>query len=267
MWIRALATNIEAGSRYGYLLLWVIVASNLMAVLLQSLSAKLGIATGRNLPELCRQYLSRRASLGLWIVAEVGAMATDLAEFLGAALGFNLLFHIPLFPAGLLTGVATFGILALQRLGFRPLEAVITGLISVIALCYVIELAMARPDVGAVAVHAVVPSFDGAGSVALAVGILGATVMPHVIYLHSALTQGRVRPRSAREAQTLYRFERFDIWVAMGLAGLVNGAMLFMAAAVFHGTGHTGIGDITQAFQTLTPLLGGRPRLSSRWRC
>src|SRR6185312_5830578 len=183
------ATNIEAGSRYGYLLLWVILASNLMAVLLQTLSAKLGIATGRNLPQICRERLPRPASVGLWVVAEIGAMATDLAEFLGAAVGFNLLFHIPLFAAGLLTGVTTLAILALQRHGFRPLEAVITGLVGVIALSYLAEIVFARPQAGAVAFHAFVPQLDGRGSVLLAVGILGATVMPHVVYLHSALTQ------------------------------------------------------------------------------
>jgi manganese transport protein len=251
------ATNISAGSRYGYLLLWVILASNLMAVLLQTLSAKLGIATGRNLPQICRERLPRPASVGLWVVAEVGAMATDLAEFLGAAVGFNLLFHIPLFVAGLLTGVTTFAILALQRHGFRPLEAVIASLVGVIALSYLAEIVLARPHAGAIAAHTFVPQLDGRGSVLLAVGILGATVMPHVVYLHSALTQNRVRPRSRAEARAIYRFERLDIWIAMGLAGLVNGAMMIMAAAVFFSSGHTGVASLENAFETLTPLLGG----------
>jgi manganese transport protein len=251
------ATNISAGSRFGYLLLWVILASNLMAVLLQTLSAKLGIATGRNLPQICRERLPRPASVGLWVVAEVGAMATDLAEFLGAAVGFNLLFHIPLFAAGLLTGVTTFAILALQRHGFRPLEAVITSLVGVIALSYLAELVLARPHAGEVAFHTFVPQLDGRDSVLLAVGILGATVMPHVVYLHSALTQNRVRPRNRAEARAIYRFERLDIWIAMGLAGLVNGAMMLMAAAVFFSNGHTGVATLENAFETLTPLLGG----------
>ena len=250
------ATNVQAGSQFGYLLLWVILASNLMAVLLQTLSAKLGIATGRNLPELCRVYLPRRASVGLWVVAEIGAMATDLAEFLGAAVGFNLLLHVPLFIAGLLTGAATFAILGLQRYGFRPLEAVIAALVGVIAGSYVIEVLLARPKAGPVAFHAVVPLLHGSESVLLAVGILGATVMPHVIYLHSALTQSRVRPRNGREAQRIYRFERMDVWIALGIAGVVNGAMLIMAAAAFNGSGHTQIATLETAYRTLSPLLG-----------
>ncbi|HKV83713.1 MAG TPA: Nramp family divalent metal transporter [Ktedonobacterales bacterium] len=250
------ATNVQAGSQFGYLLLWVILASNLMAVLLQTLSAKLGIATGRNLPELCRVYLPRRASVGLWVVAEIGAMATDLAEFLGAAVGFNLLLHVPLFIAGLLTGAATFAILGLQRYGFRPLEAVIAALVGVIAGSYVIEVLLARPKAGPVAFHAVVPLLHGSESVLLAVGILGATVMPHVIYLHSALTQSRVRPRNGREAQRIYRFERMDVWIALGIAGVVNGAMLIMAAAAFNGSGHTQVATLETAFRTLSPLLG-----------
>jgi manganese transport protein len=250
------ATNISAGAQYGYLLLWVILASNLMAVLIQTLSAKLGIATGRNLPQLCREYLPRRVSVGLWIVAEIGAMATDLAEFLGAAVGLNLLFHMPLLLAGLITGAATFGILALQRFGFRPLEIIIAILVSVIAVSYLLETLLARPDWGQVAFHAVTPQIAGASSLLLAVGILGATVMPHVIYLHSALTSDRVPQRSRADAHGVFKFERLDIWIAMGLAGLVNGAMLFMAAAVFYGSGHTQIGSLETAYQTLTPLLG-----------
>lgn len=250
------ATNIQAGAQYGYLLLWVILASNLMAILLQTLSAKLGIATGKNLPELCREYLPRPVSRGLWVVAEIGAMATDLAEFLGAAIGFNLLFHIPLLLAGILTGVATFAILGLQRLGFRPLEAVIAALLGVIAVSYLIETFLARPDAGQIAYHSVVPQFAGTGSVLLAVGILGATVMPHVVYLHSALTQSRIQPRNEHEAKRILRFERIDIVIALGLAGLVNGAMLFMAASVFFASGHNEIGTLANAFHTLRPLLG-----------
>jgi manganese transport protein len=250
------ATNISAGAQYGYLLLWVILASNLMAVLIQTLSAKLGIATGRNLPQLCREYLPKKVSVGLWAVAEIGAMATDLAEFLGAAVGLNLIFGMPLLLAGLITGAATFAILALQRFGFRPLEIIITILVSVIAVSYVLETILARPDWGQVAFHAVTPQFAGASSLLLAVGILGATVMPHVIYLHSALTSDRVPQRSRADAHGVFKFERIDIWIAMGLAGLVNGAMLFMAAAVFYGSGHTDVGSLETAYQTLTPLLG-----------
>jgi manganese transport protein len=250
------ATNIQGGSQFGYQLLWVILASNLMAILLQTLSAKLGIATGRNLPELCREYLPRRVSMGLWVVAEIAAVATDLAEFLGAAVGFNLVFHVPLLVAALLTGVATFAILALQRYGFRPLEAVITILIGVIAVSYLVETLLARPDLAQVGYHSVVPEFSGAQSIVLAVGILGATVMPHVIYLHSALTQDRVRPRSPTEARGIFRFEQIDVWLALGLAGLINGAMMLMAAAVFFVHGRTDVATLENAYRTLTPLLG-----------
>jgi manganese transport protein len=236
-------------------MLWVIMFIYMMAVLLQTLSAKLVIATGRNLPEVCAKYLPHKATLALWVVAEIAAIATDLAEFLGAALGFNLLLGIPLLWAGLLTGVVTFLILGLARYGFRPLEAVIIVLVAVIAGSYVIEVVLARPELGQVAYHAVVPELPG-GSVLLAVGILGATVMPHVIYLHSALTQRRIVPGSPQEARRLFRFEQIDIWIAMGLAGLVNGAMLLMAAAVFFGHGLTGVASIQDAWQTLTPLLG-----------
>src|ERR671927_1950375 len=209
------ATNVAGGSKYGYTLLWVIVASNLMAMLIQSLSAKLGIATGRNLPEVCREQLSRRTSLALWLQAEAIAMATDLAEFLGAALGFHLLLGIGLFPAAVITGIAAFAILGLQRFGFRPLEAVIATLVGVIGVCYLAELWLAHPPLGTVARHAVVPHFAGSESVLLAVGILGATVMPHVIYLHSALMQDRIRPENDEQARTLMRFTRIDVVLAM----------------------------------------------------
>ncbi len=249
------ATNIQGGAAFGYQLLWVIVLSNLMAVLLQTLSAKLGIATGMNLPEVCAKHLPRKVALGLWGFAEVAAIATDLAEFLGAALGFNLLLGIPLVWAGVLTGVVTFLILGMGRYGFRPLEAVIILLVAVIAGSYLIEVVLARPELGQVAYHAVVPQLQG-NSVLLAVGILGATVMPHVIYLHSALTQRRVVPGNDQEARRVFRFEQIDIWIAMGLAGLVNGAMLMMAAAVFFGNGFRGVASIQDAWRTLTPLLG-----------
>src|SRR5262245_10721214 len=251
------ATNIAGGSKFGYTLVWVIVASNLMAMLIQTLSAKLGIATGQNLPEVCRERFSRRTSVGLWVQAEAIAMATDLAEFLGAAIGFHLLFGIPLFQAALITGATTFAILGLQRWGFRPLEAVITAFVAVIAACYIAELWYAHPPLGEVAKHAVVPQFDGSESVLLAVGILGATVMPHVIYLHSALTQNRIVPRNEAEARRLYRFTKVDVVIAMSIAGVVNIAMLVVAASVFFNSGLLDIDSLESAHRTLEPIVGG----------
>jgi manganese transport protein len=250
------ATNIEGGARYGYMLLWVIVASNLMAMLVQSLSAKLGIATGRNLAEMCRERFPRPVVWGMWVISELVAMATDLAEFLGAALGFYLLFHIPLLPAALLTGVVTLVILALERSGFRPIEAVITVFVAVIAVAYLIETVLDRPDWLAVAEGALVPRFAGTESVLLATGILGATVMPHVVFLHSALTQRRIVPRDSAEARRIFRFEVVDVLIAMGIAGAVNAAMLIMAAATFHSAGMADIASIEEAHRTLEPLLG-----------
>jgi manganese transport protein len=251
------ATNIAGGAKYGFTLVWVIVASNLMAMLIQTLSAKLGIATGRNLPEICRERFSRRSSIGLWVQAEIIAMATDLAEFLGAALGLQLLLGIQLFPAAVLTGVITFLILGLQRFGFRPLEAVITAFVAVIGVCYLAELWLAHPPLGTVAKHAVVPQFQGGDSLLLAVGIIGATVMPHVIYLHSALTQHRIVPRNDDEARTLYKYTRVDVLIAMAIAGLINMSMLVVAATVFYGSGLTNIESLENAHRTLEPLLGG----------
>ncbi len=250
------ATNIQGGAQFGYLLLWVIMASNLMAMLIQALSAKLGIATGMNLAEQCRAHFPRWVVIGMWILMELVAMATDLAEFLGAALGFNLLLGIPLWVAGILAAIATFMILGLERYGARPLEAVITALVSVIAFSYLIETVLGRPDWGQVLFHAVVPQFSGQESILLATGILGATVMPHVIFLHSSLTQGRVVVRDPGQLRRLFHFEIVDILIAMGLAGAINAAMLMMAAATFHTTGHTGIGTIEEAHKTLEPLLG-----------
>ena len=251
------ATNIAGGSKFGYTLVWVIVASNLMAMLIQTLSAKLGIATGRNLPEICRENLSRRATIGLWLQAEVIAMATDLAEFLGAALGLKLLLGIPLFPAAVITGVITFLILGLQRYGFRPLEAVIASFVAVIGVCYLLELWIVHPPLGTVAKHAVVPDFAGNESLLLAVGIIGATVMPHVIYLHSALTQHRIIPRNDDEARMLYRYTRIDVLIAMVIAGLINISMLVVAATVFFGSGLTDVESLEGAHRTLEPILGG----------
>src|SRR5256714_3289392 len=251
------ATNIAGGSKYGFTLVWVIVASNLMAMLIQTLSAKLGIATGRNLPEVCREQFSSRTTVGLWVQAELIAMATDLAEVLGAAVGIKLLLGIPLFPAAVITGVITFLILGLQRFGFRPLEAVITAFVAVIGICYLGELWFAHPPLREVAKHAVVPDFAGNESVLLAVGILGATVMPHVIYLHSALTQNRIVPRNDEEAKTLYRYTRIDVVVAMTIAGLINMAMLVVAASVFFRSGLLHVESLENAHRTLEPVLGG----------
>src|SRR6266478_7303283 len=251
------ATNIAGGSKFGFTLLWVIVASNLMAMLIQTLSAKLGIATGRNLPEVCRERFPQRLTFGLWVQAEVIAMATDLAEFLGAAIGFHLLFGIALFPAALLTGATAFLILGLQRFGFRPFEAVIAAIVGVVGACYVGELFYANPPLGTVARHAVVPQFAGSESVLLAVGILGATVMPHVIYLHSALLQDRVLPKSEEQARRLYRFTRIDVGIAMTIAGLINVAMLVTAASTFYTNGLTHVASLETAHRTLSGILGG----------
>lgn len=250
------ATNIQGGAEFGYLLLWVIISANLMAMLIQSLSAKLGIATGLNLAEVCREEFPPPVVWGMWVIAEVVAMATDLAEFLGAALGFNLLFNIPLFPAALLTALTTFLILGLQRYGFRPLEAVITALVGVIALCYVFETLLVNPDWGEIGRAAVTPRFQGKESVLLATGILGATVMPHVIFLHSALTQHRIVTRDPDQLRRLFHFEVIDVVIAMGIAGLVNAAMLVMAASTFYEKGLREIASIEEAHRTLQPLLG-----------
>jgi manganese transport protein len=250
------ATNIAGGARFGYTLLWVIIASNLMAMLIQALSAKLGIATGYNLAESCRNHFPRPLVWVMWFLMELVAMATDLAEFLGAALGFNLLFGVPLWLAGILTAIATFIILGLERFGFRPLEAVISGFVGAVAICYVIETILDRPNWSLVAYHAVVPQFQGPESIVLAAGILGATVMPHAIFLHSALTQGRIVVKDPRLQKRLFRFEIYDVLIAMGMASLINSAMLIMAASTFHSTGNIHVGTIQQAYHTLEPLLG-----------
>lgn len=250
------ATNIQGGAKFGYTLLWVIVASNLMAMLLQALSAKLGIATGLNLAEQCRRHFSRPVVVAMWGLMEIVAMATDLAEFLGAAVGFNLLFGIPLWLAGIMTAIATFLILGLERYGFRPIEAVITALVGIVSVSYLIETVLDKPDWGNVLYHSVVPQFSGAESVLLATGILGATVMPHAIYLHSALTQGRVVVKDPVQLRRLFRYELVDVAVAMGLASLINMAMLIMAATTFFKHGLTEVGSLETAHRTLEPLLG-----------
>jgi manganese transport protein len=249
------ATNIAAGAQYGYLLLWVILASNLMAMLIQSMSAKLGIATGKNLPEVCRLRFPRPVTLALWVQAEIIAMATDLAEFIGAALALNLLFGIPLFPAGLLTAVGAFAILELQRRGFRPLEAAISGMVGVIVLAFAFQMFYAQPAADRILAGLFTPQFAGTESVLLAAGILGATVMPHVIYLHSALTQRRVIGRTEEEKKKIFRFELIDVVIAMAIAGTINASMLIMAAALFNANGLTEVGDIDLAFEQLGVLI------------
>ena len=249
------ATNISSGAQFGYNLLWVVIYANIMAMFIQTLSAKLGIATGKNLPEMIREHFPSWLVYPLWVVAEIMAMATDLAEFTGAAVGFNLLFGIPLLAAAGLTAVSTFGMLYLQRRGFRPLESLITVLVLAVAACYVVELWVGRPSLSQMAYHAVVPFVSG-DSLMLTAGILGATVMPHVVYLHSALLADRVRPRTPEQARRLFGFTVIDVLVAMPLAGLVNGGMLVMAAVTFHQSGMTNISDLTVAYRTLTPLLG-----------
>ena len=245
------ATNIAAGAQFGYLLLWVVVAANLIAMLIQTQSAKVGIATGRNLPELCRENLSRRTSIGLWLQAELVAMSTDIAEVVGAALGINLLFGIPLFPAALIAGAGAFAILALQQRGFRRLEAAIAALAGVVLLCFGFEIFVAKPDAGDVAGHLFVPGFSGTESILLATGIIGATVMPHVVYLHSALTQKRIVGRNVDERRRILRFEKIDVVIAMVIAGVVNLSMMVMAASLFNVGGLTGIDSIEGAFAGL----------------
>jgi manganese transport protein len=251
------ATNIAGGAEFGYTLVWVIVVANLMAMLIQTLSAKLGIATGRNLPEVCRDQYSWRTTIFLWVQAEGIAMATDLAEFLGAAIGFTLLLGTSLLLSTVLTGIASFAILGLQRFGFRPFEALIATLVGLVGGCYLIELVYAHPDWSKVGRHAIVPGFSGSSSIVVAVGILGATVMPHVIYLHSALTQDRIVPESDDDAQQLLRYTRIDVIMAMTLAGLINVAMLVVAAATFYGSGLPNVSSLEGAARTLTPVLGG----------
>jgi manganese transport protein len=250
------ATNISSGAQFGYKLLWVVILSNMMAMLIQALSAKLGIATGRNLAEQCRIHFPKPVVYFMWVVMELAAMATDLAEFLGAALGFNLLFGIPLWLAGLLTAAATFIILGLERYGFRPLEAVISAMVGIVAVCYVIETFLDTPVWKDVLFHAVVPEFQGPESVLLATGIIGATIMPHAIYLHSALTQGRIVVRNPVHMKRLFRFEIYDVLIALTAASLINCAMLVMSASTFNLQGLKNIGTIQEAYRTLQPLLG-----------
>ncbi|KQU14204.1 MULTISPECIES: Nramp family divalent metal transporter [Bacillus] len=249
------ATNIAAGSKYGYLLLWVILISNLMALLIQSLSAKLGIATGKNLPEIAREEFPKPVSIGLWIQGELVIIATDLAEFIGAALGLYLLFRIPLLEASIIAAIGSFAILELQRRGYRALEAGITGMLFVVVIAFAVQTFVAKPDLASVAGGLFIPRFEGTDSVLLAAGILGATVMPHAIYLHSALTQRRVVGRTEKEKKLIFRFEFLDILIAMVVAGAINASMLIVAAALFFKNGLF-VEDLDVAFQHFGTLAG-----------
>jgi manganese transport protein len=249
------ATNIQAGASYGYSLLWVVLAANLIAMLFQAMSAKIGIVTGQTLPELCRAHFAKPVVWAMWIVSEIAAMATDLAEFLGGAIGLSLLAGIPLLGGMAVTAVITYGILYFEKAGFRPLELIITALVGAIGLCYLIELFIAQPHWGMAAYHLVVPQLPDAAAAMLAVGIVGATVMPHAIYLHSGLTHGRVKVRNEKERRLLLRFSNREVMVALGFAGCVNIAMVLMAASAFN-AGHKEVAEIETAYHTLAPLLG-----------
>jgi manganese transport protein len=249
------ATNIQAGAKYGYQLLWVVLSANLIAMLFQALSAKLGIVTGRNLAEMCRDQFSQPVVWAMWVVSEIAAMATDLAEFLGGAIGLALLFQMPLIVGMTVTACVTYALLMLEGLGFRPIEIVIAGLVGVIGLCYLVEMFVAPVDWSAAAYHSVVPQIPDAGALLLAVGIIGATVMPHALYLHSGLTQGRTPVHNDGERRQVLRFSNQEVIIALAVAGLVNMAMVMMASSAFH-AGHTDVAEIETAYHTLTPLLG-----------
>jgi len=249
------ATNIQAGAKYGYGLLWVVLIANLVAMLFQALSAKLGIATGRNLAELCHAHFQKPVVIAMWIVSEIAAMATDLAEFIGAAIGLSLLAHLPLLWGMAVTGVIVYGILTFERRGFRPIELIIGALVATISLCYLIELFIVPADWSAAAYHLVTPQLQGPAALTIAVGIIGATIMPHAIYLHSGLTQARVPPRNDIERRKLIRFSNREVVLALAVAGGVNIAMVMTAAAAFH-QGHSDVAQIETAYHTLGPLLG-----------
>jgi manganese transport protein len=251
------ATNIQGGSEFGYMLLWVIVLANIIAMLFQSLSAKLGIVTGKSLATLSREHFPRPLVYFMWIGSEIAAIATDLAEFLGASIGLSLLFHLPLLVSFVIVGVATYSFLLLQGFGFRPMEILIGAFVSIISVSYLAEIVLSKPQWSSIAYHSVVPQLAGSNSVLLAVGIVGATVMPHAIYLHSSLTRDRIPTDTDADRKKVLWFSNIEVVVALGVAGLVNMAMLAMAAAVFFATGHKDIADINTAYQTLTPLLGG----------
>ncbi len=250
------ATNIQAGAKYGYGLLWVVLLANLIAMLFQALSAKLGIATGKNLAETCRDHFPQPVVWAMWVVSEIAAMATDLAELLGGAIGLSLLLHTPLIVGMAATAGISYGILMVEGLGFRPLELAIGAFVGLIGLCYLGEMFIAPIDWGQAAWHSVTPQIANSGALVLAVGIVGATVMPHAIYLHSGLTQARTPTLNDQERRRLLRFSNREVVVALAIAGLVNMAMVMMAASAFH-VGHSDVAEIETAYVTLTPLLGG----------
>ena len=249
------ATNIQAGAKYGYGLLWVVLLANLIAMLFQALSAKLGIVTGRNLAEMCREQFPRPVVWAMWVVSEIAAMATDLAEFLGGAIGLSLLFQMPLLAGMVITGIVTYGLLMFERFGFRPIELIIGSIVSIIALCYLVEMFIAPVDWVSAAFHTVTPQLADAEALLLAVGIIGATVMPHAVYLHSGLTQARMPVRNDGERRKVLRFSNQEVIIALAVAGLVNMAMVMMASSAFH-AGHPDVAQIETAYHTLTPLLG-----------
>ncbi len=249
------ATNIQAGAGYGYTLLWVVVVANLIAMLFQALSAKLGIVTGRNLAELCRAQFSPKTVYAMWAASEVAAMATDLAEFLGGAIGLSLLFQMPLLAGMAVTAVITYAILMVQGRGFRPMEMIIGGLVAVIGLCYLVEMFVAPVQWGQAALHSILPMMPNAAALTISVGIIGATVMPHALYLHSGLTQNRAPGADGRERGILLRYSNRECVIALAVAGVVNMAMVMMASAAFH-AGHSDVSEIETAYHTLTPLLG-----------
>ena len=249
------ATNIQAGAKYGYGLLWVVLLANLIAMLFQALSAKLGIVTGRNLAEMCREHFPRPIVWAMWVVSEIAAMATDLAEFLGGAIGLSLLFHMPLLAGMAITAVVTYGILMFEGFGFRPIELIIGSLVGLIGLCYLVEMFIVPVDWASAAMHTVVPQIADTEALLLAVAIIGATVMPHAVYLHSGLTQARMPVRNDDERRRLLHFSNREVIVALAVAGLVNMAMVMMASSAFH-AGHPEVAEIETAYHTLTPLLG-----------
>ena len=249
------ASNIQAGARYGYSLLWVVAVANMIAMLFQALSAKLGIVTGRNLAEMSRQHFSQPVVYAMWGVSEIAAMATDLAEFLGGAIGLSLLFHLPLWLGMIVTGIVTYGILTAEKQGFRPMELIIGGLIAAIALSYVVELSIVDVSWHDAARGAIVPQLPGAGALSVAAAMLGATIMPHAIYLHSGLTQNRAPARNDAGRRKLLRFSNWEVVIALSLAGLVNMAMIVMASGAFH-AGHADVGQIETAYRSLVPLFG-----------
>ena len=249
------ATNIQAGAKYGYVLLWVVLLANLIAMLFQALSAKLGIVTGCNLAELCRDQFPRPVVWAMWIVSEIAAMATDLAEFLGGAIGLSLLFQTPLLVGMVITGIVTYGVLMFESFGFRPIELIIGSMVSLIALCYLVEMFIAPVDWASAGFHTVVPQIPDAEALLLSVGIIGATVMPHAVYLHSGLTQSRMPVRDDGERRKVLRFSNQEVIIALAVAGLVNMAMVMMASGAFH-AGHPDVAEIETAYHTLTPLLG-----------